>query len=170
MIPIVASLLGSLAENGLGLLSSALQAKGKEVVENTFGIKIPDSPNPEDIAKLRQLQFDHEERLIELGIQKAQMELETIKVFAAAAQNEDNNVSDRWQSDMNSDSWLSKNIRPMSLIAIFLGYFLFAMMSAFGLNANESYVSLLGQWGMLIMGAYFGGRTIEKLAEMKGKK
>jgi hypothetical protein len=71
---------------------------------------------------------------------------------------------------MNSDSWLSKNIRPMSLIAIFFGYFLFAMMSAFGLNANESYVQLLGQWGMLIMGAYFGGRTIEKLAEMKGKK
>jgi len=71
---------------------------------------------------------------------------------------------------MNSDSWLSKNIRPMSLIAIFFGYFLFAMMSAFNYNANESYVSLLGQWGMLIMGAYFGGRTIEKLAEMKGKK
>ena len=56
------------------------------------------------------------------------------------------------------------------LIAIFVGYFLFSMMSAFGYNANESYVSLLGQWGMLIMGAYFGGRTIEKLAEMKGKR
>ena len=58
----------------------------------------------------------------------------------------------------------------MSLIAIFLGYFLFAMMSAYGYNANESYVTLLGNWGMLIMGAYFGGRTIEKLADMKGKK
>ena len=44
------------------------------------------------------------------------------------------------------------------------------MMSAFGYNANESYVNLLGQWGMLIMGAYFGGRTIEKLAEMRSKK
>ena len=83
---------------------------------------------------------------------------------------EQENVTRRVEADMSSDSWLSKNIRPMSLIAIFLGYFLFAMMSAFGLNANESYVSLLGQWGMLIMGAYFGGRTIEKLAEMKGKK
>ncbi len=55
-------------------------------------------------------------------------------------------------------------------LAIFLGYFLFAMMSAYGYNANESYVTLLGNWGMLIMGAYFGGRTIEKLADMKGKK
>jgi len=83
--------------------------------------------------------------------------------------NEDNNVSKRWDADMSSDSWLSKNIRPMSLVAIFIGYFLFAMMSAFGLNANEAYVTLLGQWGMLIMGAYFGGRTVEKLAEMKKK-
>jgi len=99
----------------------------------------------------------------------AELELEFAKVAAEAAKNENDNVSQRWDSDMNSDSWLSKNIRPMSLVAIFMGYFLFAMMSAFGLNANESYVQLLGQWGMLIMGAYFGGRTIEKLAEMKKK-
>ena len=62
MIPIVATLLGTLAENGLGLLSSAIQAKGKEMVENTLGVKIPDAPTPEDVAKLRQLQYDHEER------------------------------------------------------------------------------------------------------------
>jgi len=99
----------------------------------------------------------------------AELELEMAKVAAGAMINEDNNVSKRWDADMSSDSWLSKNIRPMSLVAIFIGYFLFAMMSAFGLNANEAYVTLLGQWGMLIMGAYFGGRTIEKLAEMKKK-
>ena len=170
MIPIIASLLGTLAENGLGLLSSAIQAKGKQVVEEKLGVKISDNPSPEEVAKLRQLQYDHEERLLELGIEKAKMEMEEMKLLANAAANEDNNVSDRWKADMASDSWLSKNIRPMSLVAIFSGYFLFAMMSAFGLNANEAYVSLLGQWGMLIMGAYSGGRTIEKLAEMKGKK
>jgi hypothetical protein len=170
MIPIVASLLGTLAQNGLGLLSSAIQAKGKEVVENTFGIKISDNPSPEEVGKLRQLQYAHEEKLIELGIMKAQAELDELKVFALASQNEDNNVTDRWKADMGSDSWLSKNIRPMSLVAIFVGYFIFAMMSAFGLNANESYVQLLGQWGMLIMGAYFGGRTIEKLADMRSRK
>ena len=169
MIPIVASLLGTLAESGLTLLSSAIQAKGKEVVEKTLGVKIPDSPTPEDISKLRQLQFDHEENLLALGIEKAKLEIEEMKVLASAAQNDADNITDRWQSDMASDSWLSKNIRPMSLIAIFLGYFLFAMMSAFGYNANESYVTLLGNWGMLIMGAYFGGRTVEKLAEMRKK-
>jgi hypothetical protein len=170
MLPILASLLGSLAENGLGLLSSAIQAKGKEVVENTLGVKIPDNPTPEDISKLRELQFAHEERLLELGIEKAKMELAEMQMFADAAKADAQNVTDRWTADMSSDSWLSKNIRPMSLIAIFIGYFLFAMMSAFNYNARESYVSLLGQWGMLIMGAYFGGRTIEKLAELKGKK
>ena len=169
MIPIVASLLGTLAESGLTLLSSAIQAKGKEVVEKTLGVKIPDSPTPEDVSNLRQLQFDHEENLLALGIEKAKLEIEEMKVLASAAQNDADNITDRWKSDMSSDSWLSKNIRPMSLIAIFLGYFLFAMMSAYGHNANESYVTLLGNWGMLIMGAYFGGRTIEKLADMRKK-
>jgi len=169
MIPIVASLLGTLAQNGLGLLSSAIQAKGKEVVENTLGVKIPDAPTPEDVSKLRQLQFDHEENLLALGIEKAKLELAELDLLAKAAQSDADNITDRWKADMSSDSWLSKNIRPMSLIAIFLGYFLFAMMSAFGYNANESYVTLLGGWGQLIMGAYFAGRTVEKLAEMRKK-
>jgi hypothetical protein len=83
---------------------------------------------------------------------------------------EQSNVTDRWSADMASDSWLSKNIRPMSLIAILSGYFTFAMMSAFGYNANESYVTLLGNWGMLIFGAYFGSRSLEKIAELRGRK
>lgn len=169
MIPIVASLLGTLAQNGLGLLSSAIQAKGKEVVENTLGVKIPDNPTPEDVSKLRELQYAHEERLLELGIEKAKMELAELDLLAKAAQSDADNVTDRWQADMSSDSWLSKNIRPMSLIAIFMGYFLFALMSAYGYNANESYVTLLGNWGMLVFGAYFGSRTVEKITEIRSK-
>jgi hypothetical protein len=83
---------------------------------------------------------------------------------------EQENITDRWRSDMGSDSWLSKNIRPMALIAIFVAFFLFTMMSAFGYNAQESYVQLLGQWGQIIFLAYFGGRTVEKLADMKMNK
>ena len=79
-------------------------------------------------------------------------------------------ITARWQADMGSDSWLSKNIRPMALIAIFVAFFLFTMMSAFGYNAQESYVQLLGQWGQIIFLAYFGGRTVEKLADLKIKK
>ena len=80
---------------------------------------------------------------------------------------EQSNVTERWTSDMASDSSLSKNIRPLALIAIFIAFFLFTMMSAFGYNAQESYVQLLGQWGQIIFVAYFGGRTVEKLANMK---
>lgn len=83
---------------------------------------------------------------------------------------EQNNLTQRLQADMGSDSWLSKNIRPMTLIAILAGYFTFAMMSAYGINTNQTYVELLGQWGMLIMSFYFGGRTLEKIIDFKNKK
>ena len=83
---------------------------------------------------------------------------------------EQNNLTDRLKADMGSDSWLSKNIRPMTLIFILAGYFIFAMMSAFEKDTNERYVELLGQWGMLIMSFYFGGRTLEKIMDMKAKK
>jgi hypothetical protein len=170
MVPIVGALLGTLAESGLNLLSSAIQAKGKEVVEKTLGVKISDNPTPQEVENLRQLQYDHEERLLELGIEKAKIEQQELEALLAAQANQENNVSDRWKADMSSDSWLSKNIRPMSLIAIFTGYFLFAMMSAFGMNANEAYVTLLGNWGMLVFGAYFGSRSIEKITEIRQRK
>ena len=79
-------------------------------------------------------------------------------------------TSKRWQADMASDSWLSKNIRPMTLVFILLVYCAFALMSAWKLDVNESYVKLLGEWGQLIMLAYFGGRTVEKIMDMKAKK
>ena len=83
---------------------------------------------------------------------------------------EQTNTTNRWTADMASDSWLSKNIRPMALIAIFVAFFLFTMMSAFGYSAQESYVNLLGQWGQIIFLAYFGGRTVEKIADMRSSK
>ena len=76
-------------------------------------------------------------------------------------------MSKRWQSDMASDSWLSKNIRPGTLVYILTAYLLFAALSAAGIQVQESYVQLLGQWGMLVMTAYFGGRTVEKVMEMR---
>ena len=83
---------------------------------------------------------------------------------------EQNNLTDRLKADMASDSWLSKNIRPMTLLLILGGYFTFAMMSAFDYDTNKSYVELLGQWGMLVMSFYFGGRTLEKIMDMKSEK
>jgi hypothetical protein len=80
---------------------------------------------------------------------------------------EQNNITDRHKSDMLSDSTLSKNIRPLTLIAILVGYFGFAIASIFDYETKTVYVELLGQWGMLIMSFYFGGRTLEKIMDMK---
>jgi hypothetical protein len=88
----------------------------------------------------------------------------------AADTAEQQELTKRQQADMMSDSWLSKNIRPMTLLFILGGYFIFAMMSAFDLDTNKAYVELLGQWGMLIMSFYFGGRTLEKIMDMKAKE
>ena len=79
-------------------------------------------------------------------------------------------VTDRWQADMQSDSWLSKNIRPGTLVYILTAYLGFAIADGYGFRIAESYVNLLGQWGMLVMTAYFGGRSAEKIVGvLKGK-
>jgi hypothetical protein len=123
-----------------------------------IGSKILDKviPNPEAKAQaqLKLLEMQHQGEL-----QKMQADI-----------TEQEELTKRLQADMGSDSWLSKNIRPMTLIAILAAYFIFAFMSAFGYNANSNYVELLGQWGMLIMSFYFGGRTLEKILNMKKGK
>jgi len=110
-------------------------------------------PDPEAAAKAK----------LELAALNQNGELQKMATEAQLVTAEMNNVSDRWKADMASDSWLSKNIRPLTLIAILGAYFLFASASAFGISVNESYVKLLGEWGQLIMLAYFGGRTAEKI-------
>ena len=123
----------------------------------TIGEKVLDKfvPDPEAKAKaifeLKRMEQDG--RLAELNADNVEAQ----------------ELTKRAEADMRSDSWLSKNIRPMTLIFILLVYTVFAMMSAFGYNANEEYVTLLGQWGMLIMSFYFGGRTLEKIIDMKAR-
>jgi uncharacterized membrane protein (DUF106 family) len=122
------------------------------------GMKILDKVIPDPAAKA-----EAQAKLLEI---QQQGRLAELQADTAEAQE----LTKRQEADMASDSWLSKNIRPMTLIAILVGYFVFAMMSAFDLNTNKTYVELLGQWGMLIMSFYFGGRTLEKIMDMKAKK
>jgi hypothetical protein len=116
-------------------------------------------PDPEAKAKAQ----------LDLAILVQNGELAKMANDTKLYETEQKGITDRWSSDMASDSRLSKNIRPLALIAIFVAYFTFAMMSAFGYSTNELYVTLLGQWGMLVMSAYFGGRTLEKIIEIKSK-
>ena len=113
-------------------------------------------PDPEAKAKAQQelLQMQQEGKLAELNADNIEAQ----------------ELTKRQAADMMSDSWLSKNIRPMTLVFILMTYTTFAMMSAWDIEVNNNYVELLGQWGMLIMSFYFGGRTLEKIMDMKGKK
>ena len=122
------------------------------------GMKVLDKfiPDPEAKAKAQQelLKMQQEGKLAELNADNIEAQ----------------ELTKRQSADMMSDSWLSKNIRPMTLVFILVTYTTFGMMSAWDVEVNNNYVELLGQWGMLIMSFYFGGRTLEKIMDMKGKK
>jgi hypothetical protein len=122
---------------------------GSKLVDKFF----PD-PQQAEQAKLKLLEMQQNGELAQLNADVA----------------EQHELTERLKADMGSDSWLSKNIRPMTLIAILTGYFVFAGLSAAKIDVNEEYVQLLGQWGMLIMSFYFGGRTLEKIMDMKARK
>ena len=163
----IPALIAPLLSQGLSLIGNAVLAKGKEWVEEKAGVKLDQPLSAEDTLRLRQFEMEHQEELLRLRIEEKKLGIDELTVMLRAAANEDNNVSDRWKADMTSDSALSKNIRPATLIYILTAYLLFAGLSAAGIEVNEAYVSLLGQWGMLVMTAYFGGRTVEKIMEMR---
>ena len=118
---------------------------GAKIIDKIF----PDA-NAAEAAKLKLLELQQSGQLAQLN----------------ADIQEQQELTKRHTADMSSDSWLSKNIRPMTLLIILAGYFTFALMSAFDLETHKQYVELLGQWGIIIMSFYFGGRTVEKVADM----
>jgi hypothetical protein len=78
-------------------------------------------------------------------------------------------VSKRWNSDMNSDSWLSKNVRPLSLAFLTVSLFVYVILDSAldSFVVSEQWVSLLGNLLMLVYGGYFGARTLEKIRNNK---
>jgi hypothetical protein len=123
----------------------------------SIGEKVLDRVLPDPAAKAQAL----------AELTKIQQEGKLAELNADNIENQE--LTKRHEADMKSDSWLSKNIRPGTLIFILVVYSTFAMMSAWDIEVNNNYVELLGQWGMLIMSFYFGGRTLEKIIDMKAK-
>jgi hypothetical protein len=112
-------------------------------------------PDPEQKAKA---QFELQKMAQDGELTKLANETKLYEV-------EQENVTRRAEADMGSDSWLSKNIRPMTLIFLLVAYSGFAIASIFEYETRGAYVELLGQWGMLVMSFYFGGITMEKIAD-----
>lgn len=163
----IPALLAPLLSQGLSLIGNAVLAKGKDWVEDKTGVKLDQPLSAEDTLKLRQYEMDHEEELLRLRIEEKKLGIDELQVMAQAVVNENNNVTDRWKADMVSDSWLSKNIRPGTLIYILSAYVLFALLDGAGYKISETYITLLGQWGLIVMTAYFGGRSVEKIMEIR---
>jgi len=127
----------------------ALLSVGAKLIDKFF----PDAQAAEQ-AKLKLLEMQQNGELAQLNADVSEQE----------------ELTNRLQADMSSDSWLSKNIRPMTLVFILVTYTVFGLMSAWDIDVNNNYVELLGQWGMLIMSFYFGGRTLEKIMSFKKAK
>ena len=79
------------------------------------------------------------------------------------------NITDRWKADMNSDSWLSKNIRPLVLAFLVVCTVLMIFIDAGSINfvVEEKWTDLLQLVLITVIGAYFGGRTMEKRKKIK---
>ena len=75
------------------------------------------------------------------------------------------NVTDRWKADMNSDSWLSKNVRPLVLVFLVVSTVLMIFIDAGSIKftVEEKWTDLLQLVLITVIGAYFGGRSIEKV-------
>ena len=75
------------------------------------------------------------------------------------------NITARWEADLKSDSWLSKNVRPMTLIFLIVCTMLLIFIDAGALNfeVKSTWVDLLQLVLITVIGAYFGGRSLEKV-------
>tara|TARA_R110002012_G_scaffold6734_3_gene32166 strand:- start:8750 stop:9151 length:402 start_codon:yes stop_codon:yes gene_type:complete len=95
---------------------------------------------------------------------RARFENEMTKVFIDAEADMQKNVTDRWKTDMNSDSWLSKNVRPLVLIFLVVSTILMVFIDAgiISFDVKDTWIDLLQLVLITVIGAYFGGRSMEK--------
>ncbi len=127
----------------MGLLDKLLSGGASKLVESVGGVLdnviTTDEEKLEAKRKLKELILSHE----------AEMQ---------------RNVSDRWKADMNSDSWLSKNVRPMVLIFLIVCTVLMIFIDAGSITftVEEKWTDLLQLVLITVIGAYFGGRSFEK--------
>ena len=98
-------------------------------------------------------------------VEKAQFEKEMTQVWINAESDIQKNVTERWKNDMNSDSWLSKNVRPLVLIFLVFSTVLMVFMDAgvIEFEVKSSWIDLLQLVLITVIGSYFGGRSYEKI-------
>jgi len=159
MIPaLLVPILAKLAESGLSTLASAIEAKGKVVIEEKIGVKIPDKAEeltPELLQQLQIKQMEHEQFLIGAALEEKKLDADLEKHGSSQ-------VTDRWKADMGSDSWLSKNIRPLTLASLLVMLAGVLIADACGAKFQDRVTALLELAMSIVLTAYFIGRSVEK--------
>ena len=127
----------------MGILGKIFSGGASELVNSVGGVL-------DNLTTTKEEKLDAKRKLKELILShEAQME----KI-----------ITDRWSADMNSDSWLSKNVRPLVLIFLVVCTVLMIFIDAGSINflVEEKWTDLLQLVLITVIGAYFGGRTMEK--------
>lgn len=101
--------------------------------------------------------------------EKAQFEKELTEIFLNAETEMQKNITERWRADTTSDSWLSKNVRPLVLIFLVVSTVLLIFVDAgiIKFEVKASWVDLLQLTLITVISAYFGGRSFEKINKNK---
>ena len=99
------------------------------------------------------------------GEEKLEAERKIKELMANYEVEMEKNITSRWEADLKSDSWLSKNVRPLVLIFLIVCTMLLIFIDAGALNfeVKSSWVDLLQLVLITVIGAYFGGRSLEKV-------
>jgi hypothetical protein len=111
------------------------------------------------------------DRFIRTKEERDAFEKEMTEIFIRAESDMQKNVSERWRYDMESDSWLSKNVRPLVLVFLILNTMILIFVEAgvISFEVKGEWISLLQVVLLTVIGAYFGGRSIEKVNKTKNK-
>ena len=127
----------------MGILSNLFSGGAGELVKNVGGVI-------DDLHTSKEEKLEAERKIKEL-IANYEVEMEK-------------NITDRWKADMNSDSWLSKNVRPMILIFLVVSTVLMIFIDAgtIAFTVEQKWTDLLQLVLITVIGAYFGGRSFEK--------
>jgi len=110
------------------------------------------------------------ENIVQANILTEQKQYELEAMLLKYKMDVEKNTTLRWQSDNTTTERLTKLVRPVSLLSLLFTIFLFTFLdgwSAWGFDAPEVYIELIQSLALLAFGAYFGGRTVEKIQDLR---
>jgi len=153
--PLLIPILTTLASKGLDLIGSAILAKGKDVVEKELGVSIEDElSTPEGTEQLKNLQMQHEEKLLELSLEDKKLDQNYFKLEvddAASARTREIAIATNEEA-----GWLNRNLVPIMALTVILGGGVMLVYT----QETDLRMAVVGMMTM-VLGYYFGKSSSE---------